>query len=164
MELPLAHVPRPQTESRGLSGLHTHTESSGCAASAVALVGRFNGWDSVVLMTESFLLQRFIWCYFMTFQLNSSDTSGVQYIKHIRNLLHYCSRPPEAVTPQVYWPLQLRPRWWKDLTAKQLLDVKSSICYRRHKPEIANGRVSSSTEGSHFSSPQCGGWSPEKCH
>lgn len=70
----------------------------------LCLVGRFNGWESVVLMTESFLLQCFIWCYFMTFQLNSSSSSGVQYIRHIRSLLHCCFGPAGAGTPLVYWP------------------------------------------------------------
>jgi len=61
-------------------------------------------------MTESLLLQHFILLYFMTFQLDSSSTSAVQYVKHIRNLLHYCFRPAEATYLYVYWTSQLRPQ------------------------------------------------------
>lgn len=124
LEISLAYVPRPPDRIRGaVRAPHTQRVLAVLALPWVWW-GRFNGWVSVVLMTESFLLQHFNLCCFMTFQLNSSSTSGVQYIKHIRNLLHYCFRPTEALTPHVYWTFQLRPCWWKDLTAEKLLDVQ----------------------------------------
>ena len=63
---------------------------------------RFNAEVSVVLMTESFLLKHFVLCYFMTFQLDSSYSSAVQYIKYIRDPLHYSLRLTEVIYLQVY--------------------------------------------------------------
>lgn len=53
-------------------------------------------------MTESFLLKHFVLCYFMTFQLDSSYSSAVQYIKYIRDPLHYSLRLTEVIYLQVY--------------------------------------------------------------
>lgn len=53
-------------------------------------------------MTESFLLKHFVLCYFTTLQLDSSYSSAVQYIKYIRDPLHYSLRLTEVIYLQVY--------------------------------------------------------------
>lgn len=118
MEIPLAHVPRPQTESMGLSGLWL------CWL-CVCLVGEIS-WLRVCGVNDWIISAPalyFMWFYdFPVEQLQYQW--GAMYQAHQGSPTPLLQTHWSCNSPCLLTFFQLRPCWWKDLTAKKLPDVR----------------------------------------